>query len=170
MSMRVGAGWGESLRAERASGDRPIVGRMRAGHSSVALSTPRRRARTSVIAALGVLAVWLVAAASASAFNAQGSVKQVYVTGLAPNAEVSLLRGGGVVDTQNADSEGGLLFRNVKPGLGYQVQVASNGEKSGNEFSGKAGGLVEKNPATLRGFGTGALSDARFLSSSHAQS
>jgi uncharacterized protein len=85
-----------------------------------------------VIAALGVLAVWLVAAASASAFNAQGSVKQVYVTGLAPNAEASLLKATGTtVSTQNADAQGGLLFRNVKPGQGYRVRVTSNGETSG---------------------------------------
>src|SRR5207245_8712637 len=62
-------------------------------------------------------AVWLVAAASASAFTAQGSAKQVYVTGLAPNAQVSLLSSkGATVYTQNADSLGGLLFRNVAPG------------------------------------------------------
>jgi uncharacterized protein len=85
-----------------------------------------------VIAALGVLALWLVAAASASAFNAQGSVKQVYVTGLAPNADVSLLKATGTtVSTQNADAQGGLLFRNVKPGPGYRVRLTSSGETSG---------------------------------------
>jgi predicted acyl esterase len=72
------------------------------------------------------------ASASASAFNAQGSVKQVYVTGLAPNAEASLLKSTGTtVSTQNADAQGGLLFRNVKPGRGYQVRLTSNGETSG---------------------------------------
>jgi predicted acyl esterase len=85
-----------------------------------------------VIAALGVLALWLVAAASASAFNAQGSVKQVYVTGLAPNAGASLLKATGTtVSTQNADAQGGLLFRNVKPGSGYRVRLTSTGETSG---------------------------------------
>jgi hypothetical protein len=85
-----------------------------------------------VIAALGVLALWLAAAASASAFNAQGSVKQVYVTGLAPNAEASLLKANGTtVSTQNADAQGGLLFRNVKPGTGYRVRLTSSGETSG---------------------------------------
>jgi uncharacterized protein len=85
-----------------------------------------------VIAALGVLALWLVAAASASAFNAQGSVNQVYVTGLAPNAEASLLKPTGTtVHTQNADAQGGLLFRNVKPGSRYRVRVTSTGETSG---------------------------------------
>jgi hypothetical protein len=77
------------------------------------------------------LAVWLVTAASASAFTVQGSVKQVDVTGLAPNAQASLLRSGATVSTQNADSLGGLLFRNVAPGGGYRVQLASTGETSG---------------------------------------
>jgi predicted acyl esterase len=69
------------------------------------------------------------AALAADAFNARGSVEQVYVTGLAPGAEASLLDGGGdVVATQNANAQGGLLFRNVKPGDGYTV--ASGGQAS----------------------------------------
>jgi predicted acyl esterase len=77
-------------------------------------------------------AIWLVMAASASAFNAQGSAKQVYVTGLAANAEASLRNSSGAtVSTQNADSLGGLLFRNVKPGTGYQVRLTSTSETSG---------------------------------------
>ncbi len=59
-------------------------------------------------------------AASASAFNAQGSAEQVYVTGLTPNAQVSL-KGHGHSITQHADSLGGALFRSVKPGQGYRV-------------------------------------------------
>ena len=81
-----------------------------------------------------VLAVLLVAAASASAasFTARGSVEQVDVTGLPPSAEASLLSSKGkTVATQNADSEGGLLFRNVKPGAGYRVKLVSNGETAG---------------------------------------
>jgi predicted acyl esterase len=77
-------------------------------------------------------AVWLVTVASASAFTAQGSAKQVYVTGLASNAQVSLLNSNGAtVYTQNADSLGGLLFRNVTPATGYRVRVTSTGEASG---------------------------------------
>jgi predicted acyl esterase len=77
-------------------------------------------------------AVWLVTAASASAFTAQGSAKQVYVTGLAPSAQVSLLSSSGaIVYTQNANSLGGLLFRNVTPGTGYRVRLTSTGEASG---------------------------------------
>jgi len=91
----------------------------------------RRRARITVISTLIAFAVWLVAAASASAFDAQGSVDQVYVTGLEPNAEVSLQKSGATVYTQNADSEGGLLFRSVAAGGGYRVRLASTGEESG---------------------------------------
>jgi predicted acyl esterase len=90
-----------------------------------------RRARISVISTLAVFAVWLVAATSASAFTAQGSAKQVYVTGLAASAQVSLLNSSGAtVYTQNADPLGGLLFRNVTPGTGYLVRVTSTGETS----------------------------------------
>jgi predicted acyl esterase len=92
----------------------------------------RRRARIGGLSTLAVLAVWLVAAASASAFSAHGSAKQVYVTGLPANAQVSLLNASGAtVYTQNADSLGGLLFRNVTTGTGYRVLVASTGEESG---------------------------------------
>src|SRR5439155_19194208 len=76
-------------------------------------------------------AVWLVTAASASAFTAQGSAKQVYVTGLAANAQASLLNSSSeTVSTQNADSLGGLLFRNVTPGAGYRVRVTATEELS----------------------------------------
>jgi predicted acyl esterase len=98
----------------------------------VAGSALGRRARIGVISTLLVFAVWLLAAASASAFTAQGSATQVYATGLAPNAQASLLSSSGAtVYTQNADSLGGLLFRNVKPASGYKVRVTSTSEESG---------------------------------------
>jgi predicted acyl esterase len=91
-----------------------------------------RRARAGVMAALVACVVGLVTAASASAFTAQGSVQQVDVTGLAANAQASLLNSkGATVSTQNADSLGGLLFRNVAPGAGYHVRVTSPSEESG---------------------------------------
>jgi predicted acyl esterase len=91
----------------------------------------RGRARICVVSILAAFAVSLVAAASATAFTAQGSAKQVYATGLAPNAQVSLLKqSGATVYTQNADSLGGVLFRNVTPGPGYRVRVTSSGERS----------------------------------------
>ncbi len=91
----------------------------------------RLAGRTSrvVAATFAVALVWLVAAASASAFNAHGSVEQVYVTGLAPSAQVSLLASDNeTVSSQTADSLGGVLFRRVAPGSGYRVQVS--GEES----------------------------------------
>src|SRR2546423_1635192 len=98
------------------------------GRRSVAGCALRRRALS---AALVAFAVSLVAAGSASAFTAQGSVNQVYATGLPANGEASLLnKSGATVYTQNADSQGGLLVRNVKPAAGYRVRLTSNGETS----------------------------------------
>src|ERR1700730_8600244 len=125
-------GRGESLRANRASGDRRVVSRAGESRRLVPGAALQRRARISVIATLVAFAVGLVTAASASAFTAQGSAKQVYVTGLAPNAQVSLLKSNGAtVYTQNANSLGGLLFRNVTPGTGYRVRLTSTGQTSG---------------------------------------
>lgn len=72
---------------------------------------------------LATLALALATGASAAqAFDAHGSVEQVYVTGLAPGAQMSLRNHAGrKVATKRADAEGGLLFRNVKPGNGYRV-------------------------------------------------
>ena len=84
--------------------------------------------------ALAVIAcaLWLASAANASAFEAHGSAEQVYVTGLAPDAQMSLLNSSGAtVYTQQADSLGGLLFRNVAPGSRYRVRLSSSGEESG---------------------------------------
>ena len=54
--------------------------------------------------------------AAASAFDAHGSARQVYVTGLTPGAPTVLIKPGGKTVTRAADPQGGLLFRNVKPG------------------------------------------------------
>ncbi len=80
-----------------------------------------------------VLGLITVAGASAApSFSAHGSAQQVYVTGLAPNAQMSLITPAGTtLYTQQADSLGGLLFRNVPPGSGYRVRLASSGEQSG---------------------------------------
>jgi hypothetical protein len=44
---------------------------------------------------------------------------------------MSLLnKSGATVATQNADAQGGLLFRNVAPGSGYRVQLTSDGTES----------------------------------------
>src|SRR5437764_2138989 len=91
------------------------------------------------VASMAVVLAALTSAASASAataatptFTAQGSAEQVYVTGVAPNAQMSLLTSTGTtLYTQNADSLGGLLFRNVPPGKGYRVRLDPSGPKSG---------------------------------------
>ncbi len=115
----------------RAEADR-VVSSAGEGGRLVTGFARRRRARAGVVSALAALAVLLVGAASASAFSAQGSAEQVYVTGLAANAQMSLLSSSGAtVYTQNADSLGGLLFRNVTPGSGYRVRLTSTGESSG---------------------------------------
>jgi predicted acyl esterase len=82
------------------------------------------------------LVVGLMAGTHASAatptFRAVGSVGQVYVTGLAPSAQMSLLTPAGqTLTTKSADSLGGLLFRNVPPATGYHVRLVSNGLQSG---------------------------------------
>ncbi len=89
-------------------------------------------ARIVATATFVAIAAILPMAASASAFTATGTIEQVFATGLAPNAQASLLKGDKVIHTQSADSEGGLLFREVKPGTGYRVKLASNEEESGN--------------------------------------
>jgi uncharacterized protein len=85
-----------------------------------------------VALSVGALAFILVTAGNAAAaptFSAHGSVQQVYVTGLAPGAQVTLVNGsGGTVATRQANSLGGALFRDVTPGSGYRV--SSSGQQS----------------------------------------
>ena len=78
-----------------------------------------------VLSAALVLGTLAGAHATPSVFKAAGSVEQVYVTGLAAGAQATLIAPGGGTTTQNADSLGGLLFRNVPPGTGYVVQDAA---------------------------------------------
>ena len=112
---------------ESQDGEVPVRAARRGGEAAL-----RRRALTGLIAALVLSAAWLVAATTASAFSAHGSVEQVYVTGLAPSAQMSLLRSNGeTVSTQTADSLGGLLFRSVAPGKRYRVRLTSTSEESG---------------------------------------
>src|SRR5258708_5509499 len=97
-----------------------------------------RRSRLCVALCAVVLALTFTSAASAGAasgaqpaFSAHGSVGQVYVTGLDANAQMSLMNGAGqTVATEPADSQGGLLFRNVAPGSGYRVRPAGGGAES----------------------------------------
>jgi uncharacterized protein len=90
---------------------------------------------TATLAAILVLAPGAWAAktrTSRPTFSAHGSAEQVYVTGLAGDARMSLLnRKGRRLSTQRADSLGGLLFRSVQPGSGYRVRLYPHGAKSG---------------------------------------
>lgn len=89
------------------------------------------------LAAAATLVAGLVVPARAStpakpAWSAHGSAEQVYVIGLARDARMSLLDDRGrVVATQQADSLGGLLFRNVAPGTSYRVRPYPTGSESG---------------------------------------
>ncbi|HVV90579.1 MAG TPA: CocE/NonD family hydrolase, partial [Solirubrobacterales bacterium] len=67
---------------------------------------------------------WAGVAQAAPAFEAAGSVEQVYATGVAPGAKVTLRDGQGeVVESKSADELGGVLFREVTPGSGYRLEV-----------------------------------------------
>lgn len=88
-----------------------------------------RRTLTSL--SISIAAVVLFAAADAHAFEAHGSVEQVYATGVTPGQKVALVdRKGKQVEKRAATAEGGVVFRGVKPGKGYRV-------KTGGQSSGK---------------------------------
>jgi len=71
------------------------------------------------------------ATGAAPAYEAHGSVEQVYATGVPAGAQVTLYDGGGnVVGKKSADGLGGVLFREVKPGSGYRLEVGSGGKRS----------------------------------------
>ena len=78
-----------------------------------------------------LLALLLTPGPAAAAIDAHGSVEQVYATGLAPGAQVSLYdSGGAAVATREANQLGGVLFREVAPGGGYSVGLTANGPES----------------------------------------
>ena len=93
-----------------------------------------RRLPSSVVSILGAFLVICFVAGTdgfAASWNAVGSVEQVYVTGLAPGAQASLISPDGTtLYTQNANSLGGLLFRNVPPGEGYVVRDSDGNEST----------------------------------------
>jgi predicted acyl esterase len=73
----------------------------------------------------GGLAV-VEARAASPAVVAHGSVEQVYVTGLPGKATATLLDAKGHrLQTRRATAEGGVLFRELKPGSGYRVRVGN---------------------------------------------
>jgi predicted acyl esterase len=76
-----------------------------------------------VVGACALAIAFSSGAGAADAFTARGSVEQVYVTQLGPGAKASLLNSAGAtLATKRATAQGGLLFRNVKPGTGYRVR------------------------------------------------
>src|SRR3954471_17937990 len=96
--------------------------------------THRASLRITLVVAMlaGLLSAIGVSAAGQAGLVAHGSAKQVYATGLAPNAKVALLdRSGHRVATKSATSLGGVVFYGVKPGSGYRVQPLPHGHKSG---------------------------------------
>jgi predicted acyl esterase len=80
---------------------------------------------------LVVIPVGAGATGAAPAYDAHGSVEQVYATGVPAGTQVTLLdASGNVVGQKNADSLGGVLFREVTPGNGYRLEVSSGGQRS----------------------------------------
>jgi predicted acyl esterase len=94
---------------------------------------PAKLIRACITTAVVTLALASAqSAAAAVSFSASGSAKQVYVTGLGAGQRMLLVNSAGRrVATDGADSLGGLLFRNVKPGSGYRVRVYPGGAESG---------------------------------------
>jgi uncharacterized protein len=82
--------------------------------------------RRNGLALAALLAVLLLPAAASAKLTARGSAEQVQVTGVKGHARVALInRKGHRVSSRRADSLGGLVFRNVKPGRGYRVRAGS---------------------------------------------
>lgn len=99
------------------------------------LCTMRRTVPVLLSLALIAVLLAIVVPGSASAgdesFVARGSVEQVYVTGLTPDAEVELLDSvDQTIAAKRANSNGGVLFREVTPGSDYRVHLTATGETS----------------------------------------
>jgi predicted acyl esterase len=98
--------------------------------------------------ALLILLLGTATSAAAASFDAHASVEQVYVTGLAPNARMTLInRKGKKVKRKQADSLGGLLFRNVKPGRGYRVRLGRRGGETSGPLTVLSARPAPQNPA-----------------------
>jgi predicted acyl esterase len=77
------------------------------------------------------LVIPLEAASAAAKVSAHGGARQVYATGLKGGAQTALVNGAGHrVAKHKADSLGGIVFRDVKPGKGYRVVQLGGGPKS----------------------------------------
>ncbi|HVS99578.1 MAG TPA: CocE/NonD family hydrolase [Solirubrobacterales bacterium] len=88
----------------------------------------------SVLLLLFLIPTGAGATGAAPAFEARGSVDQVYATGVAPGAKVALFApDGSLVQSKNADELGGVLFREVTPGSGYRLRVGSGRQAERSE-------------------------------------
>src|SRR5436305_530910 len=80
---------------------------------------------------VGAVLALVFAGSAEAAMSVHGSARQVYATGVAPGAKMTLVNARGhKVAAKRADSLGGLLFRNVKPGAGYRIRSAKGGSAS----------------------------------------
>ncbi|HEX6460746.1 MAG TPA: CocE/NonD family hydrolase [Thermoleophilaceae bacterium] len=78
------------------------------------------------LALAALLPVLLVPGTAAAKLSARGSAEQVQVTGVKGHARVALFNHAGRrVRSRRADSLGGIVFRNVRPGRGYRVSAGS---------------------------------------------
>src|SRR6516165_3468580 len=92
----------------------------------------RSPVRVAFLCTLVIGASAAAADAQAPSFTASGSAEQIHVVGLASLARMALLsRAGRTVASAQADSLGGLIFYNVRPGSGYRVRLLPHGSKSG---------------------------------------
>lgn len=67
------------------------------------------------------------AAIPSAGFQARGSVEQVHVWKSESSADLELVDADGkIVGQGTSDAQGALVFRNVKPGKGYEVRVAKS--------------------------------------------
>ena len=102
-----------------------LVGVLLAGLS---LSASAATTASAATAAPQAYSDGTLAPSSAAAFVVRGSVGQVDVTDVAPGAQLALLdRSGRVVESKKANSLGGSVFYDVKPGAGYRVQQTPGG-------------------------------------------
>ena len=97
----------------------------------------RPRLALSLLLACALLA--FTATAARAAVTPRGSVEQVQVTGAKHGGKLSLLnRRGATVQKRRADSLGGLVFRDVKPGAGYRVLQGSAATRAVTVLSDKS--------------------------------
>ena len=109
----------------------------------------RPRLALALLLACALLA--LTATAAHAAVTARGSVEQVQVTGAKHGGKLSLInRNGKALQTAKADSLGGVVFRDVKPGAGYRVLQGSAATRALTVLSDKLGAAQHERSTTRR--------------------